>query len=137
MAEASEDLAPRCQFYKDKLRVPQNHGELIPLPSEEGSLHGYDPSLLIVDELHATDEEVWEAATSVSGKRPESLILAISTPASTKESVMWNLVKYGRDDRDPSFRLMEYGADKDDDADDPDGAVAQCKAVAFSQHQQR
>lgn len=120
MAESSEELAPRCQFFKDKLSVPHTNGELIPLPSEEGSLHGFDPSLLIMDELHEVNEEVWEAATSVSGKRPESLILAISTPASSKESIMWSLVKYGRDDRDPAFRLMEYGADKEDDPDDPD-----------------
>lgn len=120
MAESSEELAPRVQFFKDKLSVPHNHAELIPLPSEEGSLHGFDPSLLIMDELHEVNEEIWEAATSVSGKRPESLILAISTPASTKESVMWSLVSYGREEKDDSFKLLEYGADKSDDADDPD-----------------
>lgn len=98
--------------------MPHTNGTLIPLASEEGSLHGYDPSLLVVDELHALTEDTWSAATSVSGKRPESLILAISTPADTKESVMWNLTKYGRDDRDPAFKLMEYGAERDCDPDD-------------------
>lgn len=120
MAESSEELAPRVQFFKDRLKVPHTNGELIPLPSEEASLHGYDPSMAVLDELHQVDEDVWEAVTSVSGKRPESLILAISTPADNKESVMWNLVKYGRDDRDPSFKLLEYGADKDADVDDPE-----------------
>lgn len=120
MAETSEALAPRVQFYKDRLIVPHSNGTLIPLASEEGSLHGYDPSLLVVDELHALTEDTWSAATSVSGKRPESLILAISTPADTKESVMWNLTKYGRDDRDPAFKLMEYGAERDCDPDDED-----------------
>lgn len=119
MAENSEELAPRVQFFKDRLKVPHTHGELIPLPSEEGSLHGFDPSLLIIDELHEVTEEIWEAATSVSGKRPESLILAISTPASTKESVMWSLVSYGREEKDDSFKLLEYGADRDADANDP------------------
>jgi hypothetical protein len=40
------------------------------------ALHGV-PSSQIVDELHVATEDVWEAVTSVAGKRPESLTLAI------------------------------------------------------------
>ncbi len=63
-----------------------------------------------VDELHVVTEAVWEAVTSVTGKRPESLTLAISTPASSPDSVMWRLVEYGRSAADPAFYFTEYAA---------------------------
>lgn len=59
---------------------------------------------------HVVTEEVWEAVTSVAGKRPESLTLAISTPASSPDSVMWRLVEHGRAGTDPAFYFKEYGA---------------------------
>ena len=64
----------------------------------------------IVDELHVVTEQVWEAVTSVSGKRPESLTLAISTPASSPDSVMWRLVEHGRGGDDPAFYFREFAA---------------------------
>ena len=96
----------------------RNDAVLLPLPAEPDALHGYDPSLLIVDELHVVTEDVWEACTSVSGKRPESLTLAISTPASSPDSVMWRLVQRGRAGDNPSFYFREWAAPADCDSDD-------------------
>lgn len=110
MVELSPVLSERVQVYADRLYLPENDATLLPLPADADALHGYDPSLLIVDELHVVTEAVWTSATSVAGKRPESLTLAISTPASTPDSVMWQLVQNGRDGDDPSFYLKEYAA---------------------------
>jgi phage terminase large subunit-like protein len=112
MIARSPELAARVVDYSDHLEVPENNAVLLPLPAEPGSLHGYDPSLLIVDELHVVTEAVWEAATSVVGKRPpdESLTLAISTPASSPDSVMWKLIAHGRMGDDESFYLKEFSA---------------------------
>ena len=110
MVELNPELADRVQVYADRLYVPENDASLLPLPAEPGALHGHDPSLLIVDELHVVTEEVWEAVTSVTGKRPESLTLAISTPASSPDSVMWRLVEHGRAGRDPAFFFKEFSA---------------------------
>lgn len=110
MVELNPVLAERVQVYADRLYLPENDATLLPLPAEPGALHGHDPSLLIVDELHVVTEAVWEAVTSVTGKRPESLTLAISTPASSPDSVMWRLVEHGRRDDDPSFFLREFSA---------------------------
>jgi phage terminase large subunit-like protein len=73
-----------------------------------------------VDELHVVTESVWEAITSMIGKRPEdeSLCLAISTPASSADSIMWRLVQHGRDGTDPAFYLKEYAAPPNCDPDD-------------------
>ncbi|MHA3019527.1 terminase large subunit domain-containing protein [Mycobacterium sp. BMJ-28] len=110
MVELNPMLSERVQVYADRLYLPENDATLLPLPAEPGALHGHDPSLLIVDELHVVTEAVWEAVTSVSGKRPESLTLAISTPASTPDSVMWRLVEHGRRNDDPSFFFREFAA---------------------------
>ena len=110
MIELNPELAERTHVYKDRIVVPQNDATLVPLPADPDALHGWDPSLLIVDELHTVTEAVWEAVSSVTGKRPESLTLAISTPASSQESVMWKLVEHGRANDDESFFLKEFSA---------------------------
>lgn len=110
MVELNPDLAERIQVYQDRLYLPENDAVLFPLPAEPSALHGQDPSLMIVDELHVVTEDVWEAVTSVAGKRPESLTLAISTPASSADSVMWRLVEHGRAGTDASFYLKEFAA---------------------------
>ena len=96
MVELNPVLAERVHVYADRLYLPENDAMLLPLPAEPGALHGHDPSLLVVDELHVVTEAVWEAVTSVTGKRPQSLTLAISTPASSPDSIMWRLVEHGR-----------------------------------------
>ena len=110
MIELNPALAERVQVYADRLYLPENDAVLLPLPAEPGALHGHDPSLLIVDELHVVTEAVWEAVTSVSGKRPESLTLAISTPAASADSIMWRLVEHGRASEDPAFYFREFSA---------------------------
>ena len=120
MIELNPELAERAHIYADRIVVPENDGLLLPLPAEPGALHGHDPSLLIVDELHVVTEEVWEAVSSVTGKRPESLTLAISTPASSPDSIMWRLVEHGREGSDPAFHLKEYAAPDGCATDDVD-----------------
>lgn len=106
----SDELRYRFQIYADKLVLPENDATLRVLPAEPAALHGYNPSLCIVDELHLVDDKVWSAATSVRGKRRQSLTLAISTPSHTIESVMWRLVEHGRLGTDPAFYLREFAA---------------------------
>jgi phage terminase large subunit-like protein len=89
MVELNPVLAQRVQVYTDRLYLPKNDATLLPLPDEPGALRGHDPSLQIVDELYVVTEEVREAVTSMAGKRPTSLTLAISTAASAPDSVMW------------------------------------------------
>lgn len=120
MIELNDELAERAHIFRDRIEIPENDSVLLPLPADPGALHGHDPSLLIVDELHVVTEEVWEAVSSVTGKRPESLTLAISTPAASTDSVMWRLVSHGRAGDDPAFALKEYAAPDGCDAGDVD-----------------
>lgn len=118
MIELNPELKARAHIYADRIRVPQNDAILQPLPADPGALHGWDPSLLVVDELHVVTEAVWEAVTSMTGKRPESLTLAISTPSTSQDSIMWRLVEHGRSGDDPAFFFTEYAAPEGCDAAD-------------------
>ena len=108
MIELDERLRERVQVFQDRLYVPHTDSAMMPLPAEPGALQGFDPSLVIVDELHVVTEPVWDAMALAAGKRAESLTLAISTPADRTDSIMWRLVEYGRKHpEDKSFRLVE------------------------------
>ncbi|QZY52717.1 terminase large subunit domain-containing protein [Leucobacter tenebrionis] len=110
MIELSPELAERAHLLQASIKVPHTGGELVTAASTVAALQGFDPSLLIVDELHTVTADDWEAATSVAGKRPESLTLAISTPSDSQDSVMFDLVKYGRKHADPAFYFKEFAA---------------------------
>lgn len=120
MIELSPALAERGHLLQASIKVPHTGGELVTAASTVAALQGFDPSLLIVDELHTVTRDDWEAATSVAGKRPESLTLAISTPSDSDESVMWDLVQYGRKGKDKSFYLREFAAPDGCDIHDED-----------------
>lgn len=119
MVELDDRLQDQVQIFSDRLYVPSTDSVMMPLPAEPGALQGYDPTLMLVDELHVVNRAVWEAVSLASGKREESLTLAISTPADTVDSVMWSLVEYGRaNPDDKSFRLVEYAAEDGCSVDD-------------------
>lgn len=111
MVETSPELLARTKVYQDKLVVPATDGVLTSLPSDPDALQGWDPSLCVVDELHVVNRETWEAMTLASGKRDRSLVLAISTPADTQDSIMWALVNLCRSDPSPDFYFREWTSD--------------------------
>jgi phage terminase large subunit-like protein len=121
MIELSTRLDEQTHFYSDRLHVPHTDSEMRALPADEGALQGWDPSLMIVDELHVVTERVWEAVTTAAGKRAESLTLAISTPADSADSIMWKLVEYGRQADQAEFVYVEHSA--------PDGCALDDEAA--------
>src|SRR5690625_2987892 len=72
MIERNSELKSRVQIFLDRIYVPNTASELRPLPAEPNALQGYDPTLMIVDELHTVTDRVWEAVSLAAGKRPES-----------------------------------------------------------------
>ena len=111
MIQLNPKLMEQCQIFTDRIYVPRTDSTLSPMPAEPAALQGWNPSLVVVDELHVVTEPVWDAMALAAGKRQESLTLAISTPADKLDSVMWRLVDYGRKHpEDRSFVLIEYSA---------------------------
>lgn len=125
MIETSPLLLEQTHIYADRIHVPHTDSEMRALPADEGALQGWDPSFQIIDELHVVTEKVWGAVTSAIGKRPESLTLAISTPADNTDSIMWNLVEYAREGVDPAELVyVEYAAPDGCDLTDEDAWAA-------------
>lgn len=120
MIELSPELSERAHLLQSSIKVPHTGGELVTAASTVAALQGFDPSLLIIDELHTVSTDIWEAATSVAGKRPKSLTLAISTPSDSKESVMFDLIRYARRGEDAAFYLREFAAPTGCDVHDED-----------------
>jgi phage terminase large subunit-like protein len=106
------------QIFQDRLYMPHHDGTMLVLPADAAALQGFDPTLLVVDELGVVKAETWEAASLAAGKRDESLTLAISTPGDTRDSVMWDLVEHGRTGADPSFGFVEYASPEGGEVDD-------------------
>ena len=111
MIELSPELSARAKVLKDRIETPFNDGLLMPLPAEEAALQGWDPSACFVDELHVVTRDVWESMILASGKRADSLVLAISTPADSRDSVMWSLVEQARATPSPDFFFREWTSD--------------------------
>src|SRR5699024_476925 len=68
MIQLEPRLSERVQIFANQLYVPHTDSVLMPLPAEPGALQGYDPSLVIVDELHVVTEPVWNAVSLAAGK---------------------------------------------------------------------
>lgn len=118
MIELEPRLLARTLIYRDRLVVPGTNSELRAMPSEGAALQGWDPSFCVLDELHVVSADVWEALELASGKRDKSLLLAISTPATDAEAVMWKLVEHGRAGDNPSFYFREWAAPEGCELDD-------------------
>ena len=111
MVELDERLAEQVQVFADRLYVPRTDSTLAPLPADPASLQGWDPTLVVLDELHVVTSDTYEAVVLASGKRDRSLVLAISTPAGDRDGPMWRLVERGRQHPDDgSLYLREYAA---------------------------
>lgn len=109
--ELNPELAEQVQVFQDRIYLPATDSILAPLPAEPHRLLGLDPTLVIVDELGSVSSEVYEALALASGKRAQSLLLAISTPATNRDGPMWSLVEHGRRGEDSSaFYFREYAA---------------------------
>ena len=120
---ASDHLDANCnvsQFLKQVL-VPATGAELVVRSGDAESELGLNPSLAIVDELLSQpSRDLWDAVRTSFGKRPEGLLLSMTTPAIGPESFAeqeYQRAKQIQADRslDPSYLPVIFEADKDDD----------------------
>ena len=111
MVELNPELAERVQVYADRLVLPENDATAVAAAGRAGRVAwARSVRCWLSTSCMSSPRTVWEAVTSVSGKRPESLTLAISTPASSPDSIMWRLVEHGRGGDDPAFYFREFAA---------------------------
>jgi len=91
------------------------------ISADARSKHGFNASAVIYDELaQAKNRELFDVLTTSTGARAQPLTIVISTQSSDPNSVMSELVEYGRKVlsgviEDPSFSATIYAAPMDAD----------------------
>ena len=116
MIQLDSRLETRCEFYKSagRIEIGFNGGQILALPSRFDALQGWEGHV-ILDEAHVVDEEVYDALVTQLAKTPEALLLTISTPGDSQESLLWRLVEQGRRGDDESFLYVTHAAPADCD----------------------
>ncbi|MGI4856747.1 MAG: terminase large subunit [Janthinobacterium lividum] len=106
---------------KNQEQITIGAGVFKPLPANAESLDGLNPSVCVVDELHAhPSREVWDVMESALGSRSQPLISAITTAGYILDGICTEIRAYlvlilkGKK-RDDSFFGYIYTLDADDD----------------------
>lgn len=86
MIRQNPALEELCNIYHDNIKDPETNGLFRVMAAEPGGLHGYTPSAIIVDEIHAwgpNGRKMWDALIQALGKRGQkgnTLMIVITTP---------------------------------------------------------
>lgn len=119
---ASDELKAAVTLTKHDLEVKETGGRLRVLSSLGDAAYGETPSVVIADELHVwrsdSHKTLWEALVSGLGKRPDSLLIGVTTAPGSSESLLTGLLerelaKPMLEQRDSCLRVVR----------DEDGAV--------------
>jgi phage terminase large subunit-like protein len=85
MVRSNPELDSRCVVYTSttdrRVWCGWNDGDLTALPADVERLQGLNPTVALVDESQTVGPDVLAAVMQGAGKRAESLVLAIGTPA--------------------------------------------------------
>lgn len=94
------------------------------LPADAHSSHGFNPHLVIADEVHAwRTRDLWDVLLTGTGSRAQPLIMAITTAGYDRNSLCWELHQYAIGVRDgviddPTFLPVVYGVEEGDNWED-------------------
>lgn len=127
-------LSRVIKVYRDALEMPSKGSVYRALSSDGGRAHGLAPSLVVADELHAwpssasnqRGDELWEALTTGSGDREESLVVGITTAGAHTDSLLGRLYEHGKavcdsnGELDKQFGFWWWEAPQDADPTDPE-----------------
>ena len=121
MVEANPAWSKAAQVYRRSIVLPSHGRTYKVLSADAFSKHGLNPHGVIFDELHAQpNRELWDVLTTGQGARRQPLTVAITTAGFDRESICYELYKYGRDleaglFEDPSFFFRWWGVGEGED----------------------
>lgn len=126
MISSSPILSKICTPLRNEIimkPLKKGHGPSIykVLSAEAYSKHGYQPSCIIFDELHAQpNRELWDVMTTGTASRKNPLTVAITTAGYDRNSICWELHEYARQVasgaiEDDAFYGLIYAAEESDD----------------------
>jgi len=125
MIKAAPELLEMVRITEsDKLIRHLGTGSMMTALSSDGAgKHGYNPSMVVYDELHAwgaPEQELYDALSTGSKSRKEPLWITITTAGSDKETICGQEYDYAKrvlsgDIKDPSYLALIYEVAKDAD----------------------
>lgn len=111
MVELDDRLSGVLQVFQDRIYHPESDSVLEPLPANAKNIQGRNPSCSIIDEVHVTDSDTWDALALAGGTRARPLTLGLSTECGDDpDNLMARLVEHGRFGDDRAFAFREYTA---------------------------
>lgn len=126
-------LSRVIKVYRDALEMPSRGSVYRALSADAQRAHGLAPSLVVADELHAwasspsnqRGDELWDALTTGSADRPESLVVGITTAGGVTDTLLGRLYEHGKrvaagEIDDKQFGFWWWEAHAEDDPTDPD-----------------
>lgn len=129
----SPTLSRHFKVYRDALEVPSRGSVYKALSADAMRAHGLGPSLVVADEVHSwpssasntRGDELWEALTTGSADRPESLVVGITTAGGHTDTLLGRLYEHGKkvalgELDDPQFGFWWWEAAQEDDPTDPE-----------------
>lgn len=128
------ELSRFIKVYRDVLENPINGGIYRAISADAMRAHGLGPSLVVADELHGwpsspsnhRGDELWDALTTGSADRPESLVVAITTAGGNTDTLLGRLYEHGKrvvetgGELDPQFGFWWWEAGNESDPTDPE-----------------
>lgn len=119
MVEASPYLRAACKVYKNAIEVKET-GSVFKVITSVGDLaHGFNPSMVIVDEFHAfrlaAHRELFNAMITATGAREQPLTLVISTAGYDRASIAHNLYSIKRRSKKRYRKAWEVPAGREGD----------------------
>jgi phage terminase large subunit-like protein len=120
----TEELA-QLKVYREAIHLPNTATTFQPLASEEKSLDGLKPNLIVIDEFHQlVKRELWNVCKTALGKKPGSFILEITTAGANRYSVCYEQRTYCENVlngtiEDDSYLPWICALDPEDDPFDP------------------
>jgi phage terminase large subunit-like protein len=119
--ESCPGLLKRCKIYKNSIVIPSTKSVIQFLSSEHKGKHGYNPSLVVVDEYHVQpNRDLVDVLESGMGARAEPLVIYVTTAGMDRVGPCydeWQRAIKVRDGviDDPTFLPCVYQAEADDD----------------------
>lgn len=147
MIKASPGLNARLSLRIKEIRFDDRDASWRPLGSDSETLDGLNPSLAIMDELHAwTNRDLFDVIEDGMGAREQPLIFAITTAGSNHLGICMerrNLICSILEKRVPGERMFGiiFAAEKEDDPHSPatwhkaNPLLGEAKSLQFMQDQ--
>lgn len=129
----SPSMSRMVKVYRDALEVPSRGAVYRALGADGMRAHGLAPSCVIMDELHSwgssqtnqRGNELFEALTTGSADRPESIAIGITTAGGSTDTLLGRLYEHGKkvaqgEIDDPAFGFYWWEAPQDADPTEPE-----------------